>query len=242
MPGFGGMDSFYKIGEKPTLDNMADYLATFVKLRYRNRRFTIAGVGYGFLVVTRMLQRYPDLTKKVDIAISISGMTKYDELTLSNMKRQLYNAVARTLSSRVASAFSRNLVMHPSMMRIYYDRLYRTNKLQNLGTKELPKLIDKKINLWRINDTRTHMFTTSSLLKADTCQDRLNLPVIHIDFNGGRYVDNNTVEQHMRVIFTDYRHFIAESAPNAFSLLATKRSAKNAIPKDLKALLRKAVS
>ena len=32
LPGFGGMDSFYKIGEKPTLDNLADYLATFIKL------------------------------------------------------------------------------------------------------------------------------------------------------------------------------------------------------------------
>src|SRR5205085_11669969 len=30
LPGFGGMDSFYTIGKKPTLDNMADYLAAFV--------------------------------------------------------------------------------------------------------------------------------------------------------------------------------------------------------------------
>src|SRR5437899_499489 len=31
LPGFGGMDSFYTIGKKPDLDNMADYLASFVK-------------------------------------------------------------------------------------------------------------------------------------------------------------------------------------------------------------------
>src|SRR3712207_1180020 len=30
LPGFGGMDSFYKIGKKPTIDNLADYVAAFI--------------------------------------------------------------------------------------------------------------------------------------------------------------------------------------------------------------------
>ncbi len=34
LPGFGGMDSFYKIGEKPTIDNYADYVAAFIKMEY----------------------------------------------------------------------------------------------------------------------------------------------------------------------------------------------------------------
>src|ERR1041385_6148442 len=46
LPGFGGMESFYKIGEKPTIDKMADYLASFIKLRYKNRRFTVIAVSY----------------------------------------------------------------------------------------------------------------------------------------------------------------------------------------------------
>lgn len=64
LPGFGGMDSFYKIGEKPTIDNLADYLASFIKMRYKRRRFTIIGMSLGFVIATRMLQRYPDLAKK----------------------------------------------------------------------------------------------------------------------------------------------------------------------------------
>src|SRR5689334_14666025 len=46
LPGFGGMDSFYKIGQKPDLDNYADYLAAFIKLRFRNRRISIAGISF----------------------------------------------------------------------------------------------------------------------------------------------------------------------------------------------------
>src|SRR5579864_1785028 len=64
MPGFGGMESFAKIGTKPTIDAHADYLAAFIKLRYRQKRLTIYAVSYGFIVVTRMLQRYPELAQK----------------------------------------------------------------------------------------------------------------------------------------------------------------------------------
>src|ERR1700741_1092962 len=63
LPGFGGMDSFYRIGQKPTIDNLADYLAAFIKMHYKKRKFTIAGLSFGFLVATRMLQRYPEMAK-----------------------------------------------------------------------------------------------------------------------------------------------------------------------------------
>jgi pimeloyl-ACP methyl ester carboxylesterase len=81
MPGFGGMESFYKIKTKPTLDAYADYLAAFIKLRYKNKRLTIFAISYGFLVVTRMLQCYPELAKKIDLLISVVGFMHKDDLT-----------------------------------------------------------------------------------------------------------------------------------------------------------------
>ena len=50
LPGFGGMDSFYKIGQKPTIDNLADYLAAFMKMRYRHKKVVIVGLSFGFVV------------------------------------------------------------------------------------------------------------------------------------------------------------------------------------------------
>src|SRR5689334_19455199 len=67
LPGFGGMDSFAKIGRKPTIDAFADYMAAFIKLRYKRKRVTMVAISFGFVVATRMLQRYPELTKKVDL-------------------------------------------------------------------------------------------------------------------------------------------------------------------------------
>src|SRR5947209_2583125 len=37
LPGMGGMDSLYKIGRPANLDNLADYLASFIKLRFNRK-------------------------------------------------------------------------------------------------------------------------------------------------------------------------------------------------------------
>src|SRR5438105_15114146 len=55
LPGFGGMTSFYKIGQEADVDTLADYLAAFFKLRYRQKKVTVAAMSLGFVIVTRML-------------------------------------------------------------------------------------------------------------------------------------------------------------------------------------------
>ena len=61
LPGFGGMDSFYALGKKPTLDAYAGYLGAFMTLRFRRKRVVIVAEGFGFAAATRMLQRYPQM-------------------------------------------------------------------------------------------------------------------------------------------------------------------------------------
>ena len=82
LPGFGGMESFYSIGEKPSLDNLADYLAAFIKLRYKRRRITIMAMSLGFLITTKMLQKYPEIAKRVDILVSVVGFAHRDDFIL----------------------------------------------------------------------------------------------------------------------------------------------------------------
>jgi pimeloyl-ACP methyl ester carboxylesterase len=100
LPGFGGMESLYKIDKKPDLDTMADYMASFVKWRYRRKRFTIIGLSFGFLVATRMLQRYPELAKRVDILISAVGFSHHDDFLFSKTQRQLFTQFSKLLTHR----------------------------------------------------------------------------------------------------------------------------------------------
>src|SRR5262245_58751422 len=62
LPGFGGMTSFYTQGKKPTLDNFADYAASFINQEFPDGKITLVGMSFGFAVATRMLQRHPELT------------------------------------------------------------------------------------------------------------------------------------------------------------------------------------
>ncbi|MCA9348284.1 hypothetical protein KC867_02650, partial [Candidatus Saccharibacteria bacterium] len=170
LPGFGGMDSFFKIGEKPDMDTMADYLASVVKLRYKSRRITIVGISYGFTVVTRMLQKYPDIAKKVDLLISVVGFAHYEDFTFSTTRRRMYIAASKLFSTRLPAMLFRNIALHPAIIRTFYAKTHNAkHKFADLDVAETKALTEFEVHLWRINDVRTYMTTSSIFLRLNNC-------------------------------------------------------------------------
>lgn len=238
MPGFGGMDSFYTIGQKPNIDAMADYLAAFVKLHYRRRRVTIAGLSWGFIVVTRMLQRYPDLTKKVDVLISVVGFAHKDDFTFSRRRFTTYLFASRVLSRRLPAVFFKNVFLHPTLLRLVYARTHNAkHKFAGTSPEEFKRLMDMEVHLWHSNDLRTHMATSAAFLTVDNCQKRVDLPVWHISVKGEKYFDTARVEQHFRVIFNDYNHAQSNFDNHAPTVIATKEQSAPLIPQKIRDVL-----
>jgi pimeloyl-ACP methyl ester carboxylesterase len=240
LPGFGGMDSLYKIGKKPTLDALADYLATFVKLHYKRRRVTIAGLSFGFIVATRMLQRYPDLVNKVDLLVSVVGFAHEDDFTFSKRRHKTYILASKFLSYRIPSIFFKNVLLHPSLLRAAYARTPNAkHKFTNTSKKEFDRLMDFEIHLWHANDARTHMATTVEMLTVNNCQKKVDLPVWHVAVEGEKYFDNNMVEQHYRIIFKDFHIAMSHLDNHAPSIIATKKEAAPLIPQEIREVLSK---
>jgi pimeloyl-ACP methyl ester carboxylesterase len=240
LPGFGGMDSFYKIGEKPDLDTMADYLASVIKLRFKNRRITIAGVSYGFLIVTRMLQRYPDITKKVELLISVVGFAHNEDIVFSRLRKNLYFSIAKTFSQPVLAPLFRNLALHPAVLRTLYHKTHNAkNKFAGYSNEEKKNLTEFEIVLWRINDVRTYMETTISMLKVDNCKSQVDLPVWHVGVDVDNYFNNRLVEQHMRVIFNDFTYLKAPLDRHVPNILASKQESAKLFSPKLRRLLNK---
>lgn len=240
LPGFGGMDSFYKIGQKPTLDNLADYLAAFVKMHYKRRRFSIAGLSFGFIVATRMLQRYPDLANKVDLLVSVVGFAHYEDFTFTPSRYRFYVNASRFLSLPLPSLFFKNVCLHPGVLRLIYARTHNAkHKFADKDPSEFKKLMDFEVHLWHANDARTHMFTTVQMLTVDNCQKKVALPVWHIGVEGERYFDNHRVEQHMRIIFSDFNSALSKLSNHAPSVIATKEEASPLIPQKIRRVLAK---
>lgn len=238
LPGFGGMDSFYKIGEKPTLDAMADYLAAFIKMHYKRRRITIAGLSFGFIVATRMLQRYPDLAKKVDLLVSVVGFAHKDDFVFSKTRYRAYLTASRILSRRLPSIFFKNVMLHPVLIRAIYARTHNAkHKFKNTSKAEFKRLMNFEVHLWQVNDARTHMATTVEMLTVNNCGKKVDLPVWHIAVAGEKYFDNHRVEQHFRVIFSDFNKAESQLDNHAPSILATKADATSLIPKEIRDVL-----
>lgn len=242
LPGFGGMDSFYKIGKKPTLDNMADYLAAVVKLRYRRKKVAIVGLSYGFVVVTRMLQKYPELTKKVTLLVSLVGCAHKDDFIFSKPRYYGYLAGTKLLSGKAASKIFREVALNPWILRKFYGHTHNAKSKYALAETydAVEEIKNIEVGLWRNNDARTWAFTTHELLTLDNCKVRVNLPVWHVATTNDHYFDNNLVEQHMRVIFNDFDLAQFEMKAHAPSVLATEKDAAVYIPNEVRKMLRRA--
>lgn len=244
LPGFGGMESFYKISQKPTIDNMADYLAAFIKLRYKNKRLTIIGTSYGFTVVTRMLQKYPEIVKKVNLVISVAGFAHNADFGFKRHNYYLLKTGAWFFSLRLNAAFVQHIIFRPHFIRLGYRFIEprfineKDTKIRDAEEDERQRRINFEITLWQINDVRTYMYVATTMFKLNLCNQHIKLPIYHVAVDSDRYFDNLLVEQHMRTIFTDFHLIEAASSNHASSVIGTEKEAADFITPKMRALLR----
>lgn len=241
LPGFGGMDSFYTIGKKPTIDNLADYLAAFIKLKYRNKKIVIAGMSFGFVVATRMLQRYPELQNKVSLMISVVGFAHHDDFTFSKTRYNFYLTIARIMSLRPTALFFRYVCLNSLVLKAVYARTHNAkNKFAQISSpEEFKYLMDIEVGLWQSNDVRTYMYTSVQFLKLDNCQQRVNVPLWHVSTSADHFFDHNIIEQHLRVIYKDFHSAEAKLNSHAPSVLADEAMAAPMVPEALRRVLNK---
>jgi pimeloyl-ACP methyl ester carboxylesterase len=241
LPGFGGMDSFYKVHKDASIDNFADYLATFVKLRYKNKRVMIVGMSLGFVMVTRMLQKYPELCDKVELLVSYVGFSHYQDFSFSKVRWAFYRYTAGFFSHRLPAIFFRYVCLSPIILKTVYRHTYNAReKFHGLVAEEINEITKFEIRLWHDNDVRTYMKTTTEFLTLDNCKVKVNLPVQHIAVAADRYFDNNVVEQHLRVIFSDFTLLTTIKVGNhAPSIIADEKAAAPFMPPKLRSILSK---
>jgi pimeloyl-ACP methyl ester carboxylesterase len=241
LPGFGAMDSFEKINRRPTIDAYADYLAAFIKLRYRRKKVAIVGISFGFLVVTRMLQKYPELVKKVTLLVSIVGFMHEDDFVYTPTQRRLYRRATRLFATKPVAFFIRYACLNRYVLTKMYAKMPNSKRrMIEVTPEEFEETMDFEVKLWQANDVRTHWLTTSEFLGVDNCTKHINLPIMHVASEQDHYFNNEFVKQHMLVVFKDYQQFIARSKAHTPSILADKKAAGVLLPPGLRRQLDKA--
>lgn len=240
LPGFGGMDSFSKIKRKPTIDNYADYLASFIKLTYKRRRITIIGISFGFVVATRMLQKYPEMAKRVDLVVSLVGFVHRDDFLFTPRKRSIFRKATWVIARHPVSWTIRYAALNKFVIRNIYARLGAgKRRFMEMDPMNFDMLMDFEVKLWQANDVRTHWLTTNEFLDLDNCKVPINLPVWHVASSHDHYFNNHYVEQHMKVVFSSYDKGIMQSHAHTPSVLGDKKEMSIMVPPELRKVLRK---
>lgn len=235
LPGFGGMDSFSSINKKPNIDAYADYLAAFIKLRYKRKRVAVVGISFGFLVVTRMLQKYPELVGKVTMLVSIVGFMHEDDFVYSPTQRRLYSRATRLFATRPFAFFIRYACLNRYVLTTLYAKLPNSKRrMIEVSPEEFEDTMNFEVKLWQANDVRTHWLTTSEFLKIDNCKTKINLPIMHVASEQDHYFNNEYVKQHMLVVFKKYHSYTARSKAHTPSILADKKAAGVLLPPGLR--------
>ena len=239
LPGFGGMDSFYTIGKKPSIDNLADYLAAFIMLRYKRKKIVIAGMSFGFVVATRMLQRYPDLSKRVTLMVSVVGFAHRDDFTFSKIRYYSYLWLARCMTLRPTAWIFRYVFLSPVVLRIAYHRTSNAKHkfAQATNAEEFKRQMDVEIGLWHSNDLRTHMYTNAQFLTLDNCGSRVAVPLWHVSAKTDHFFNHHIVEQHLRIIYKDFHTASADLKNHAPSVIADEKAALPLFPPQLRRVL-----
>jgi pimeloyl-ACP methyl ester carboxylesterase len=195
-------------------------------------------MSLGFTIATRMLQKYPELTKKVDFLVSVVGFSHKSDLKLTKKQVGTFTVLSRIISRKWPARFFRYTALSPFVLRKAYHRTFKAKeKFSAVSGDEFRRTMDMEIHLWHINDVRTHFRTYVEMFKLDNTKKTVDLPVYHVATKNDRYFDDIKVEQHMRRVFKDFTIFYSKAPNHAPTVVATAKEAAPFIPPELKRLL-----
>lgn len=240
LPGFGGMDSFYKIGEKPTLDNLADYLATFIKLRFKKSSLTVGGMSFGFVIVTRMLQKYPELVDQIEILINFVGFSSWRDFKIKRKTYLIFRWGSSICSNYMMSVIAKYVVLRGPFIRATYQLIASRNfKLRDADMAERRRRINFEVGLWQSNDIRTYMDTTVTMMTVDLTGQKIALNVLYVSVNGDQFFNHQKVKANLNKIYRHVEVYKAKMSSHAPTVISNAKQAKGLIPSEIRKKLAK---
>ena len=197
LPGYGGMDSFSNILKKPSLNNYADYLSSILKLRYKNKKFIIVGQGFGFIIATRTLQKYPNIARNVKLVISIDGSARHDDIKYEKLK---FNKLSYIGLSVIGAKLLKSSGFSKSIQNVnLFSNSSLTDSLSDYHANDL-----RFVNQIRSkNDLYTHINLLLLIRNFDNSKITLNIPLWNIILKDSSII-KDSAENNLRSVYKRY--------------------------------------
>lgn len=236
LPGFGGMDSLYVINKKPSLEMMAEYLATFIKLHYKNKKIVICGMSYGFLVIIKMLQMHPKLSKQIIILIDLVGFSHYSDFSFSKNQYSALKNTSYIFSYYPTSLIAKYILFSKPIIYLSYKLSSKKHpKMKDANKNELKTRVRFEQYLWKCNDPRTYSFVLHDLLTVNLVNETLkNIDLNHVVVDGDQYFNNDNVLKNLKYIFNNIIVYKAKLPNHAPTVVSDEKEAGAIIPAKLR--------
>jgi hypothetical protein len=167
--------------------------------------------------------------------VSAVGFSHYDDFKFSKARMRWYRTGTQIVATPPVAFAFRYLALNEWILRkVYHKTFTAKDKFIGADAEMTEKLMDMEVVLWHANDVRTHMFTTHDMLTVDNCQRRIDLPIWHVSAAADQYFDAYRVEQHLRIIFSEYHECKNKSMRHAPSVVASAKEAAVLIPPELR--------
>ncbi|HEX9679667.1 MAG TPA: alpha/beta hydrolase [Candidatus Saccharimonadales bacterium] len=239
LPGIGGMDSFYKIGRKASLDNYADYLYTFLLSAKLTKSITIMAMSFGFIVVTRMLQRHPDAQVWVKDLISFVGFGRAADFA-DDYKAKKMLPLCRLLSTRSGGWAVKKIVFNPLSLQLMFRIFGLFNpKYQHAMATRPAESRKMEQDLWSRNDARTRFAIYVIFFTFDLTRFRppINLTVYDMTTKTDQYFDPARVRLSLSQLYVKSISYEANMALHAPSIIGDKADVSRIFSAEVKSLL-----
>jgi pimeloyl-ACP methyl ester carboxylesterase len=229
LPGFGGMESYYNIGKTPSLDAYGDYLAAVIKgYLPEDEPLTLIGLSYGFVVITRMLARHPELQPRIDLVISAMGLADGRDIKMGFPTRQAVETLLFIGRLPYLGKVLQAIITNPVTLRLTYND--RNPKMKTLPKSERPSYIAFESYLWKCNEMRTYSVAMHELLNYRPPVSHIPLTLHHIETTSDHWLDIKSTVSHLDQIYARVVIHRSKLGNHGGVAYASEAEAKSIIP------------
>ncbi len=243
MPGFGGMDSFYKINREPDLDSYADYLYTFIRTyKLEKKKIRIVAMSFGFLAMTRLLQRHPELTENIEFVISFVGFGRTSDFEYPIKDRTGTKLSIKFGSTKIGSQLIKILIFNKLSLRLMFAAFRFTNpKYKHENSTERKEATSMELDLWTKNDARTRFYTYGVLADFDLTkkQKKIGLIEYNLTTEEDQYFNAKRVKKTLKKLYATNHEHKANMPLHAPTIIGTEDDVAKIYPASVKKILAK---
>lgn len=244
LPGFGGMTTWRRTGQKPTFENYAEYLGSFIDQKVGSKKsLQIVGMSFGFWVITRLFQLRPDLAKRCRLVASLVGFVDGQSMKFGFRQRHFYLKTTWLIQNPALAWVFNRICLPPPLLKFVYSKtpLWK-GKLSGVSPADKKTLVDFEVNLWQINDTATWASTARQMMTKNLKgQPSIKTTLLHIATDNDQYIDPQKNQIDLEQVYGRVDIVTVKTPAHAPPVIADAKQVAKLLPADFGQRLRQAL-